>query len=109
MRLWEILVPCNKNEGGFYTTRHHREWDRQVERVAGGLTILRPAVGKWRSPENDLYTDRMIPVRIACTNEQMDEIIQRTLQHYPDQEAIFAYVISDEVRIVYRDENRTNH
>lgn len=101
-QLWEILVPCARNDGKAYTTRHHRAWDTQVNRITGGLTILPPTKGKWLNPLGHLFTDRMIPVRIACTSEQMDEIIKRTLNHYPDQEAVFAYLISEEVRIVHR-------
>ena len=100
--LWEILVPCNGNNGKPYTTRHHREWDKQVGRISGGLTILHPAKGKWRSPNNELFQDRMIPVRIACTESQIKEIISRTLNHYPDQEAVMVYVVSEKVIITHR-------
>jgi hypothetical protein len=100
--LWEIMVPCQRNNGRPYRTRHHRAWDTQVQRITGGLTIMRPTIGKWVSPSGDLFRDRMIPVRVACTSAQLDEIVRRTLNHYPDQIAIFAYKISDEVKIVYR-------
>src|SRR2546430_2038056 len=106
IQLWEILVPCHRNDGKPYRTRHHRQWDEQVIRVTGGLTVLKPTTaGYWQdqtTDQEDIYKDRMIPVRIACTSKQMDEIIRRTLNHYPDQEAVMAYVISEEVRIVYR-------
>lgn len=109
IKLWEILVPCQRNDGKPYRTRHHRGWDAQVLRITGGLTILKPTTaGYWidqryEKEVADVYKDRMIPVRIAATNEQMEEIIKRTLVHY-DQEAIFCYVISTEVRVTYRDE-----
>lgn len=64
---------------------------------------MRPAIGKWENPDGEVFKDRMIPVRIACTDEQMNEIIRRTLNHYDDQEAVFAYVISEEVKVVYRE------
>jgi hypothetical protein len=102
IQLWEILVPCNWNDGKPVRTRHHRAWDDQVKRITGGMTIMRPAKGKWVNEEGKTFNDRMIPVRIACTSKQMDEIIRRTLNHYPDQEAVMAYVISEEVRIVHR-------
>jgi hypothetical protein len=104
IKLYEILVPCNKNDGSPYRTRHHRAWDEQVKKITGGLTILRPAIGKWVSPEGETFKDRMIPVRIACTSEQLDEVMRRTLNHYPDQLACFAYLISEEVRILYRED-----
>lgn len=103
--VWEILVPTRRNNGIPYRTRHHRAWDAQVEKIAGGLTILRPAIGKWRSPNHELFQDRMIPVRIACSRSQINDIIQRTLNHYPDQEAVMAYVISEEVLITHRKTN----
>lgn len=100
--MWEILVPRVRNNGKPYTTRHHREWDKQVIRITGGLTVLRTTtVGYWVS-ENETYKDSMIPVRIACTDIQMDEILDRTLVHYSDQNAIMAYVISNEVIIATR-------
>lgn len=110
--LWEILVPCKRNDGKPYRTRHHRQWDEQVLRVTGGLTVLKPTTaGYWIDQHvmveqihiADAYKDRMIPVRIAATSKQMNEIIRRTLVHYSDQEAIMAYKISDDVRIVHRD------
>lgn len=104
IKLWEIMVPCHTNAGKPYRTRHHRQWDEQVLRITNGMTIMKPTIGWWQPgrPE-ERFRDRMIPVRIACTSKQMDEIIKRTLNHYPDQEAVMAYVISEEVRIVYRD------
>jgi len=110
-QLWEILVPCHRNNGKPYRTRHHRQWDKQVIRVTGGMTIMKPTIGYWQNEQigvgpggddNPIYRDRMIPVRIACTSKQMDEIIRRTLIHYPDQEAVMAYMVSEEVRIVHR-------
>ena len=43
----------------------------------------------------------MIPVRIYCTEYQIDKIIEFTMVHY-DQEAILAYRISDKVKLVNR-------
>lgn len=105
IKLWEILVPCQKNDGTGYSTKHHREWDKQVLRITGGLTVLKPTTGGYwvdHTDNGNVYKDRTIPVRIACNNTQMDEIIRRTLTHYSDQEAIMAYVISDRVKIVRR-------
>lgn len=102
VRLWEILVPCNKNDGTPYRTRHHRAWDVQVKRITGGMTIFQPTIGKWISPDGEEFVDRMIPVRVACTRAQIREIINRTLNHYPDQEAVMAYKISEEVIIEHR-------
>jgi len=92
-------VPRVRNNGKPYTTRHHRAWDKQVIKITGGLTVLPPTVVGYWVGEEGTYKDTMIPVRIACTDKQMNEILDRTLVHYNDQEAIMAYVISNEVVI----------
>lgn len=105
--LYEILVPTQRNSGKPFRTRHHKEWDKRVRRIAGGLTIFTPAKGQWTSPMGELFHDRMIPVRIACSRKQLDEIIQITLKHY-DQLAVMAYKISDEVFIVLRESEKSS-
>lgn len=119
--MWEILVPTEKRiktpkpevpEGTMfeqdylapwriqnsYTTRYHRVWDKKVRDITGGLTVLQPAKGQWVSPEGELYQERMIPVRIAATRSQIDEIIDMTIAYY-DQLAVLCYKVSDEVII----------
>ena len=99
-QLWEILVPTARNSGKPFRTRHHREWDKRVRRISGGLTIMQPAKGQWISPTGALFAERVIPVRIICTREQIDKIIEITIKHY-DQLAVLAYKISDEVVLVH--------
>lgn len=94
--LWEILVPTMFNDGRPIKTRYHRVWDRKVYEITGGLTILTPTKGKWVCPEGSLFEERMIPVRIACTREQIDKIVDMTMIYY-HQLAILAYKVSDEV------------
>lgn len=98
MNLYEIFVPTVSNEGKPFRTRHHKEWDKKVHRISNGLTVLSPVKGQWKSLTGELFIERMIPVRIACTREQIDKIIDMTLKHY-DQLAVMAYKISDEVII----------
>lgn len=100
--LWEILVPTKRNDGRPYRTRHHRVWDKRVRKVSGGLTIMPVSKGQWVSPEGELFAERMIPVRVIASDKQMAEIIRITLQHYPDQIAVLAYVISNQVTLRYR-------
>lgn len=45
----------------------------------------------------------MIPVRIACSREEIDKIIDITIKHY-NQLAVMAYKVSDEVIIKYQNE-----
>ena len=93
--MWEIMVPTQMNDGTPNRTRYHRVWDEKVRAIAGGLTILRPAIGQWENPEGVLFKERMIPVRIMCTREQIEEIIDITIKYYK-QEAVLAYKVSDE-------------
>lgn len=93
--LYEILVPTQSNEGKPFRTRFHRVWDKKVYDITGGLTILPVAKGKWING-GDLFAERMIPVRIACTREQIEKIVDMTLVYY-DQIAVIAYLISNEV------------
>ena len=102
--MWEILVPTEKRlePGKFYRTKYHKVWDDKVRAISGGLTIMTPAKGQWISPCGALFVERMIPVRIIATREQMVEIIDMTMLYY-DQLAILAYKVSDEVILKHRE------
>lgn len=95
MKMFEILVPCQYNSGKPIRTRHHKEWDKVVRKIAGGLTLLKPVEGQWVS-NNILYEDRVIPVRIVCTDKQIKRIMKFTISHYK-QLAVMAYEISNNV------------
>lgn len=98
--LWEILVPTQMNNPAkFATIHHHKEWDKKVRKISDGLTILAPAKGQWIDGETKaLYEERVIPVRIACSEDEINKIIDMTIQHYR-QEAVMAYLISSKVII----------
>lgn len=100
--IYEILVPASNRKEKF-SYEHHKVWDSFVTSVAGGVTINKSAKGEWYSPEGELYRDRMIPCKIACTREQLDRIIDFTIKHY-EQEAVMAYLISNEVIIKHKSE-----
>lgn len=89
------------NEGEEISVDRHRNWDEQVRFIAGGLTIMRSAVGNWVSPNGDLFVERMIPCRVHCSRNTIEKIIQLTLEFY-EQEAVLAYKISDEVILTYK-------
>ncbi len=95
--MWEILVPCYYNTGKPVRTRHHKEWDKVVEKIAGGLTINKPTIGKWKHKDKS-YHERMIPVRIACTKKQIEQIAKFTIKHYK-QLAVMFYALSEDVTI----------
>lgn len=98
MKFYEILVPTVSNEGKPFRTRYHKVWDEKVRRITGGLTIIQPIKGQWISSEGELFKERMIPVRIACSQEQIDKIADITAEYY-NQKAIMYYLISEEVTI----------
>ena len=102
LKLWEILVPHSSNEGLEYSLEYHHAWDDYVRGLAGGLTILRSARGNWINSEGTTHIERMIPVRVYCTEETIDTIIDFTLQHY-HQEAVFAYEVSTNVKVKRRE------
>ena len=99
MEMWEILVPTVNSHGNPIRVKFHKIWDAKVYAITGGLTILTPAKGKWISPMGELFSERMIPVRIACSREQILEIINMTKVYY-NQIAVCAYRVSAEVIIM---------
>lgn len=95
--LWEILVPTIKNDKPI-RTRYHRVWDQKVREISSGLTILQPAKGHWVSPSGELFVERMIPVRIYCTEVEIEKIADMTAKYY-NQEAVMYYSVSTKVMI----------
>lgn len=98
--LWEILVPASSPGKPWIDYTHHKSWDEFVKNIAGGLTVMRGAKGEWISPKGELFKDRMIPVRIACSADEIKVIAEFTLKHY-DEEAVMYYKISNEVHFLY--------
>ena len=99
--LWEILVPTER-EGKPVRTRSHKEWDRRIREIAGGLTIFKPAKGEWVSPTGELFAERMIPVRIMCSAEDIKKIADITIDFY-SQEAVMYYLISNSAFVRFKE------
>jgi len=93
--VWQILVPCVRNDGRPFRVRFHRVWDNKVKEVSGGMTIHLPSKGKWISPEGLLYEERMIPVTFIATRVEAEKIADFTKNYYT-QKAVLCYKISDE-------------
>lgn len=91
-KLWEILVPANINK------KRHRKWDAKISKIAGGLTLFKPKKGRWLSGSK-LFKEKMIPVRIAATEDEMKEIAEFTAEHY-EQKAVMYYLVSEVVVIL---------
>lgn len=100
--LWEILVPTIHPNGKPIRTRYHRVWDKKIREIASGLTILNPAKGHWISPDGELFVEKMIPVRILATDDEMNKIVDITLTYY-SQKAVLAYKISESYILRYAD------
>lgn len=100
--MYEILVPCQYNTGKPVRTKHHKEWDKVVRKITGGLTIFKPVKGQWISSNSVLFEERMIPVRIACTRKQIEKIMEFSMSHYR-QLAMLAYLVSEEVIYMEKD------
>lgn len=99
MNLWEILVPTQfEDTRKPVSKRHHKEWDKYVRKLAGGLTILRPAKGQWVY-QGKVYEDRVIPVRVACDERIMEKVALFTKNHYRQIQVMY-YKISNETFFV---------
>ena len=59
---------------------------------------MSPAKGHWVSPSGEVFSERMIPVRIAADVSKINEIADMTAKFY-EQEAVMFYKVSDEVTI----------
>lgn len=104
--LYEILVPTVRNgDGKPFRLRYHRVWDEKVRAITGGLTIVAPVRGQWVSPTGEVFKERMIPVRVMATREEIEKIADLTAAYY-DQKAIMYYKISEEAEIRYYDGSR---
>lgn len=97
-KLWEILVPRNDSQGAEIPLEYHKQWDAEVLKISGGLTIQSTVSGQWVFLRNQLLVEPMIPVRIMCTEEEIIKISDFTAKHY-EQKAIMLYKISDCVYI----------
>lgn len=105
VEMWEILVPTMSNEGKPFRTRYHKVWDKKVYEITGGLTILAPVKGKWIPKSKMLFEERMIPVRIVCSKEEIEKIIDFTIKYY-SQDAVLAYKISEEVLMKFSETSK---
>lgn len=98
--MWEVLVPTVSNSGRPFTVRHHRQWDAHVKAIAGGMTLVQPVRGSWVEPDSgEEFTERVIPVRIMCTREQIVAICKETARFY-DQLAVLATLVANETVLV---------
>lgn len=93
-RMWMIFVPTIRNDGRPLRLRFHRVWDEKVKEITGGLTINPPVKGVWVSEEGDEYRERMIPVSIMATRDEIARICDFTKEYY-EQIEVLAYEVGD--------------
>lgn len=102
LQLWEILVPYAMGRKNVQVP-YHRIWDSKVMEIAGGMTLMKVSKGSWISSKtNKTHRELMIPVRIACSEEQIKQIAEFTITHY-NQEAVFVSLISEKTMIIHRE------
>ena len=99
--LYQIMVPTIYGDTELpIRTRHHKQWDIFIRNLTGGLTINGVSKGQWIDPKTGtLWCERIIPVQIMCSPEDITKIIDFTLKHYR-QKAVMYCVLSNEVKIV---------
>lgn len=90
--LFEILIPVASNEGIAFDKDHNEKWADMVLKLAGGLTIFGPVDGYWRSPSGEVFKEQMMPVRIACSQEQIEQIADFSASHYKQQAIMYSLV-----------------
>ena len=101
--VWKVYVPSTDGYRNEWDIEKHKEWDKEVCRITGGLTLLKVEEGRWVDPNGKMLPEPMLPVMIACTRKQLFEILKFTKKHY-NQKAVIAMKISDEAWILSGDE-----
>ena len=99
--IWEILVPTMM-KGKPVRTRHHKEWDRKVKNISGGLTITPPSKGYWVNDSGETIKERMIPVKIFCTESEIRTISNITAMHYKQDAIMFYKAALERKRLKHR-------
>lgn len=115
--LYQILIPTRYGDNNKpIGTAHHKEWDKYVQSITGGLTIFTPARGKWINDGVE-HPERIIPVMVMCKEEfsivpdtdireefkdksQINKIINFTIKHYR-QKAVMFFLVTEQVQIQY--------
>lgn len=99
-RIYQILVPVCDNDGKVFPMAHHWEWDSRVQEIAGGLTLMNSVRGRYLGGS----VERMIPVNIAATYDEMQQVTAYTLDHY-QQEAVLFWLVADKAMIATKTES----
>jgi hypothetical protein len=94
--LWEILIPSADEQTV-------KDWYAFVRQFSDGITILKDAKGEWVSPSGIFFEDYMIPIRIICTEGEINLIVDHTVKFFC-QESVLAYMLSDNIILRSKEE-----
>jgi len=92
--MWEFLLPMINVARHRITFTEYLEWGNEVKKITTGLVLLPFENASWCDSDGVLFKDGMVPVRVTCNKEHVQDIIELTLTYY-QQPAIMAYKISD--------------
>jgi len=98
MKLYEILIPVADNEKRVFSRIHRKVWEKVVRDTAGGLSTCAPVDGQWVDG-GKVYSERMQPVRIACSAPKIRKLAEFAKGHFR-QLSIMYYPVSPEVRFL---------
>ena len=101
--LWEILVPVYHPNRDRIHLEFHKKWDREVVKLAGGLTLFPTVKGAWGGLDDHCVYEEMIPVRIACEALQVVQIMTLTMEHYKQDSGMMYLISSRAVIMEYGD------
>lgn len=102
--LWEIFIPKNNNKNTIFQVSHHREWNKKITNETDVILLsssttptktLDPPLGQ------SFFSEEMILIRVCCTKEEFDKILNITIEHY-DRKEIIAFKLSENMLIKKR-------
>lgn len=96
MKLYEILLPVLRNDGGTYAPER-ADYLRRIGEAVGGYTVFAQVRGHWHG-----QNEYMVPVRVACDPVQWRNLVSLALVTFPDQESILHYVLADDITFAER-------
>jgi hypothetical protein len=101
--LWEIFIPKNHNKEMIYGVSHHREWNRKVTKETNVILLSSSSYKEKSCPtiEEPFFSEEMLLLRVYCTQEELDRILDITVDHY-DRDKIIAFKISENMIVKKR-------
>ena len=87
--LFEIAVPVRDNVGRTVPHGRHAAFETSIMVKCGGYTVMPDVDGAWRDDDGRIYYDRMRSYRVACSADEMRELVKIANGIYADQVAFF--------------------